>query len=76
MHFSNIKIWQFSSLLAVIFILSMPAFADGVSGSAAGGSTQGSDSQLETCTETLGTLAVHEDHMNLGGILTIDVIPH
>ncbi len=37
-------------------------FASGVSGSAAGGSSQGSDGQLETCSQTLGTLAVHEDH--------------
>lgn len=61
MHFSNIKIWQKFSLLLAVLIISMPAFADGVSGSAAGGSTQGADSQLETCSETLGTLAVHED---------------
>lgn len=61
MRFSNINFWQFSSLLLVLLMFSMVAHADGVSGSAAGGSTQGADGQLETCTETLGTLAVHED---------------
>ncbi len=39
----------------------MSAHADGVSGSAGGGSASGADSQLESCSQTLGTLAVHED---------------
>ena len=52
------------SSLFVIFLssLSSIALASGVSGSAAGGSSQGSDTQLESCSQTLGTLAVHEDH--------------
>jgi hypothetical protein len=39
----------------------LPAHADGVSGSAGGANSTGADSQLETCAEPLGTLAVHED---------------
>ena len=47
--------------LSILTIFSMPLHADGVSGSAAGGSTSGADSELESCPEPLGTLAVHED---------------
>ena len=55
-----------SNLIKIIIPLLLalvvtPLYADGVSGSAAGGSSQNADGQLESCSETLGTLAVHED---------------
>ncbi|MFK7815505.1 MAG: CsgG/HfaB family protein [Gammaproteobacteria bacterium] len=50
-----------SFFLSIIAISIMPAHADGVSGSAGGANSTGADSQLETCAEPLGTLAVHED---------------
>lgn len=54
----------FSTAYLVLFLLllvPLSVHAEGVSGSAAGGSTQGADSQLESCPQPLGTLAVYED---------------
>lgn len=50
-----------SFFFSILAISTMPAHADGVSGSAGGANSSGADSQIETCTEPLGTLAVHED---------------
>ncbi|MGI9227940.1 MAG: CsgG/HfaB family protein [Gammaproteobacteria bacterium] len=50
-----------SFFFSILAIATMPANADGVSGSAGGANSTGADSQLESCAEPLGTLAVHED---------------
>lgn len=50
-----------SFFLSILAFATMPVHADGVSGSAGGANSTGADSQLETCAEPLGTLAVHED---------------
>ena len=50
-----------SFIFSMLVIFALPAYADGVSGSAGGANTSGADSQLESCAEPLGTLAVHED---------------
>ena len=56
----RIKISLTASAL-VLMAFTVPVFADGVSGSAAGGTSSGANSELESCSESLGTLAVHED---------------
>lgn len=56
------KSYQFGYyVLFLLLISTMSVHADGVSGSAAGGNTQGEDTQLESCGQPLGTLAVYED---------------
>ena len=47
--------------LFIFLFATMSVQASGVSGSAAGGSSQGADTQLESCSQSLGTLAVHEN---------------
>lgn len=58
--FRNKSIFLGSFFLLILSISILPVHAD-VSGSAAGASSSGADSQLESCPEPLGTLAVHED---------------
>ncbi len=53
--------YRFICLATLIYLFSLPAFSDGISGSAAGANTSGADSQLESCPQPLGTLAVYED---------------
>ena len=50
--------------ILILSVLTIPAHADGVSGSAGGANSTSADSQLETCAEPLGTLAVHEDQQS------------
>lgn len=62
MHMFRHKSFLLGSILfSILAISTNPAHADGVSGSAGGANTQGADSSLESCTDSLGTLAVHED---------------
>ena len=62
MRVLGLKLFLLGKIFLLISAMSISTvFADGVSGSAAGGSTSGVDSQLESCAEPLGTLAVHED---------------
>ena len=55
------KLCLFVSLAIALFFTSLTVYADGISGSAAGGNTSGADSQLESCPQPLGTLAVYEN---------------
>lgn len=61
MNTSAKKSYQFGWVLITILFMIPSVYADGISGSAAGGNTSGANSQLESCPQPLGTLAVHED---------------
>lgn len=61
MQMSRFKSFQMGFLGFLVLSLFTPVHADGVSGSAGGANSSGADSQLESCSEPLGTLAVHED---------------
>ncbi len=62
MHMSRSGLFLLNGFIfSMLVIFALPAYADGVSGSAGGANTSGADSQLESCAEPLGTLAVHED---------------
>ncbi len=56
-NFSKINVFVF----VVLAVFAQYAFADGVTGAAGGGNSQGASDKLETCAEPLGTIAVHED---------------
>ena len=68
MGLSNVKNSIQKCYPLIIFILlllmGMPIHAEdkvGASGAVGGANSQGANSQLESCTDSLGTLAVHED---------------
>jgi len=65
MHMSRSGLFLLNGFIfSMLVIFALPAYADGVSGSAGGANTSGADSQLESCAEPLGTLAVHEDQQS------------